>query len=107
MRGDGLEFENAEQLVADKAPLDALSVEHGGMRGKARPDGRCGVFARPVHHAAKGVQYGSSFRTSARGSVPVTIRASTRCVPQLGNVAVAGGDDFRKKPQQAHAAVSA
>ena len=52
MGGGRLAVEYAEQLVGERAAFDAVDVEHGGMGGKARPDGRGGVVARPIDHLA-------------------------------------------------------
>ena len=65
-------------VSAQRTPLDAVGVQHSRVRGKAGPDRRGGVVARPVDELPRVGQYGSSCRSAARGSVPVTTRPSRR-----------------------------
>ena len=48
MIGDQPAIEHAEPLLLERAPLDAVAVQHRRMRGKAGPDGRSGMVFRPV-----------------------------------------------------------
>ena len=41
-------IEHAEQLFLQRTALDAVGVQHRGVRRQARPDGRSGMLARPV-----------------------------------------------------------
>ena len=81
---DAHALEDAEALVAERPPGDAVDVQNARVRRQARQDGRVRVVCSA--HSSTRVrlsQYGSSSRSAARGSVPVTMRPSMMAVPQV------------------------
>ena len=96
MRGEHFAIEHAEQFLFERLAFDAVGVENGRMRRETRPDGRGGMFSRPVDELGQCrpirlVLQLCGPRLSAGHDQPVEAR-----VPELGNIAVSFGE-FRPR----------
>ena len=84
-------IEYAELLLRERAALDAVCVQHGGVRGEARPDRRGGIIARPVDDRAQVLPIRLVFEVLGAWLGAGDDQAVKRRVPQLGNIAIFSG----------------
>jgi hypothetical protein len=111
-----LAIEYAELLLRQRAPLDAVDMEHHGVRSETRPDRRRGVVARPLDKLGQRRPVGLVLEICGTRLRAGHHQAVEMAVPQFGNIAIsrsyflpaaiAAGDIRQRIEPQAHDAVS-
>src|SRR5580704_2330284 len=88
MVGSEPAIEYAELLLRERAALDAVRVQHGPMRGEARPDRRGGTIARPVDDRAQVLPIRLVLEILGARLGAGDDQAVERRVPEFGNIAI-------------------